>query len=254
MSLGRYLLRRAVVRAAARLRRLVGGAAADAARRPATSWRRRPRTIPRSSPRRRAELGLDRPVLVAVRRLDARAVAPRLRPVAALHAAGQRPARRTRAATPRCSPPSALAPRRSSASRWASTPAFGSAGSGVAARARASRCCCCRRRRSSPRSRWCWSPRAPDGFRSAAWRRPARRTLSWARWLADVARHVPLPALALALPLAATLERLQSQAMRDAIGEPFVARRAGARAVDRSGHAAGTAGRCRSAPCSASTA
>ncbi|HUE86975.1 MAG TPA: ABC transporter permease [Vicinamibacterales bacterium] len=46
--------------------------------------------------------------------------------------------------------------------------------------------------------------------------------MSWARWVADVAHHVPLPALALALPLAATLERLQSQAMSDAIREPFV--------------------------------
>ncbi len=45
---------------------------------------------------------------------------------------------------------------------------------------------------------------------------------SWAFWVADVARHVPLPALALALPLVAVLERLQSQAMRDAIREPFV--------------------------------
>lgn len=46
--------------------------------------------------------------------------------------------------------------------------------------------------------------------------------LSWARWLADVAYHIPMPALALGLPLAATLERLQSQAMSDAIREPFV--------------------------------
>ena len=46
--------------------------------------------------------------------------------------------------------------------------------------------------------------------------------MSWARWLADLAHHIPLPALALALPLAATLERLQSQAMRDAIAQPFV--------------------------------
>jgi peptide/nickel transport system permease protein len=46
--------------------------------------------------------------------------------------------------------------------------------------------------------------------------------MSWARWLVDVAHHIPLPALALALPLAATLERLQSQAMSDAIRQPFV--------------------------------
>ena len=35
-------------------------------------------------------------------------------------------------------------------------------------------------------------------------------------------RHLFLPALALALPLAAMLERLQSQAMRDVIGEPSI--------------------------------
>lgn len=44
----------------------------------------------------------------------------------------------------------------------------------------------------------------------------------WWPWLADVARHVPLPALALALPLAAILERLQAQALRAAIEQPFV--------------------------------
>ena len=46
---------------------------------------------------------------------------------------------------------------------------------------------------------------------------------SWARWVADVLGHMPVPALALALPMAATLERLQSQALRDALREPFVA-------------------------------
>ena len=56
--------------------------------------------------------------------------------------------------------------------------------------------------------------------------------LSWARWLADVARHVPLPAVALSLPLAALLERLQSQAMQRAISEPFV-RAAEARGLSR---------------------
>lgn len=53
-----------------------------------------------------------------------------------------------------------------------------------------------------------WSAGAPD--------------VSWSAWLVDLARHLPLPALALALPLAATLERVQSQAMREAIAEPFV--------------------------------
>lgn len=41
-------------------------------------------------------------------------------------------------------------------------------------------------------------------------------------WLLDVARHLPLPAIALALPMAATLERLQSQAISEAAREPFV--------------------------------
>jgi peptide/nickel transport system permease protein len=56
--------------------------------------------------------------------------------------------------------------------------------------------------------------------------------MSWSRWLADVAQHVPLPAIALSLPLAAVLERLQSQAMRRAIQEPFV-RAAEARGLSR---------------------
>jgi peptide/nickel transport system permease protein len=46
--------------------------------------------------------------------------------------------------------------------------------------------------------------------------------LSWASWILDVARHLPLPALALALPLAATFERLQAQAMSETIHQPFV--------------------------------
>ena len=44
----------------------------------------------------------------------------------------------------------------------------------------------------------------------------------WPAWLLDVARHLPLPALALALPLAATFERLQAQAMTETIHQPFV--------------------------------
>jgi len=46
--------------------------------------------------------------------------------------------------------------------------------------------------------------------------------LSGAAWLADLAWHLPVPVLALALPLAATLERVQSRAMAEAIGRPFV--------------------------------
>ena len=45
---------------------------------------------------------------------------------------------------------------------------------------------------------------------------------SWGFWLRDLLRHLSLPALALALPLGAMLERLQSQAMSDAVAEPFV--------------------------------
>jgi peptide/nickel transport system permease protein len=44
----------------------------------------------------------------------------------------------------------------------------------------------------------------------------------WIAWFVDVAHHVSLPALALALPIAAAFERLQAQAMGQAIGEPFV--------------------------------
>jgi peptide/nickel transport system permease protein len=41
-------------------------------------------------------------------------------------------------------------------------------------------------------------------------------------WLADLAIHIPIPAIALALPLAATLERLQSEEMSAAMRETFV--------------------------------
>ena len=47
--------------------------------------------------------------------------------------------------------------------------------------------------------------------------------LGWASWLADVAWHLPLPAIALAMPIAAAFERLQSQSMADAVQQPFVA-------------------------------
>lgn len=45
----------------------------------------------------------------------------------------------------------------------------------------------------------------------------------WSTWLADLAIHLPLPALALALPIAATFERLQAQSMAEALQQPFVA-------------------------------
>lgn len=44
----------------------------------------------------------------------------------------------------------------------------------------------------------------------------------WAVWLADLARHIPLPAIALAIPMAATLERLQAEAIDAASHERFV--------------------------------
>ena len=40
--------------------------------------------------------------------------------------------------------------------------------------------------------------------------------------LADLLHHLVLPAAAIGLPLAAMLERLQSQAMSEVVGEPFV--------------------------------
>ena len=40
--------------------------------------------------------------------------------------------------------------------------------------------------------------------------------LAWGQWLVDLARPLPIPVLALALPLAASIERLQSQAMASA--------------------------------------
>jgi peptide/nickel transport system permease protein len=55
------------------------------------------------------------------------------------------------------------------------------------------------------------------------------------QWLIDVGWHLPVPALSLALPLAAHLERLQSQAMVDACREPFV------RAAEARGLSAGRA-------------
>lgn len=42
-----------------------------------------------------------------------------------------------------------------------------------------------------------------------------------AAWLADVAWHLLVPAVALALPLAAMIERVQAQAIASAIGQPF---------------------------------
>jgi peptide/nickel transport system permease protein len=45
---------------------------------------------------------------------------------------------------------------------------------------------------------------------------------TWSAWMLDVLWHLPLPVLALSLPMAATFERLQSQSMSDAVHQPFV--------------------------------
>jgi peptide/nickel transport system permease protein len=45
---------------------------------------------------------------------------------------------------------------------------------------------------------------------------------SWTESLADVAWHLVLPTLALALPIAAAFERLQSQSMSEAVRQPFL--------------------------------
>jgi peptide/nickel transport system permease protein len=44
----------------------------------------------------------------------------------------------------------------------------------------------------------------------------------WFAGLVDLARHLVLPAMALALPLSATIERLQARAIADTLQEPFV--------------------------------
>ena len=46
--------------------------------------------------------------------------------------------------------------------------------------------------------------------------------LAGGAWFAALLRHLPVPALALALPLAATLERLQARSMAEAAARPFV--------------------------------
>lgn len=58
--------------------------------------------------------------------------------------------------------------------------------------------------------------------------------LPWGAWLADVAWHLPLPAFALALPVAAAFERLQAQSMSEAVHQPFLIA-ATARGVPRAG-------------------
>ncbi len=45
---------------------------------------------------------------------------------------------------------------------------------------------------------------------------------AWWRWVRDVAWHLPVPALALALPVAAMLERVLAQSMAETIGARFI--------------------------------
>ena len=45
----------------------------------------------------------------------------------------------------------------------------------------------------------------------------------WVQWVADLARHLPMPTLALAILLAATLEKLQLESIASASHQPFVA-------------------------------
>jgi peptide/nickel transport system permease protein len=61
---------------------------------------------------------------------------------------------------------------------------------------------------------------------------PGITVTTWGPWLADVATHLPLPVIALALPVAATFERLQSQALGETVHLPFVSA-ARARGVSR---------------------
>lgn len=58
--------------------------------------------------------------------------------------------------------------------------------------------------------------------------------MGWSAWIADVLYHLPLPATALALPMAAVFERLQAQSMAEALEQPFI-RAAAAKGVDRRG-------------------
>jgi peptide/nickel transport system permease protein len=47
--------------------------------------------------------------------------------------------------------------------------------------------------------------------------------MSTALWIRDVLWHLPIPVLAIGLPLAATLERVQSQAIAEALEQPCIA-------------------------------
>ena len=72
-------------------------------------------------------------------------------------------------------------------------------------------------------SRTGWLP--VGGMTSAADAGPilqASGLSEWTAWAGDVALHLPVPVLALALPIAAMLERLLAQSMMETIGAPFI--------------------------------
>ena len=216
MSVIRFLARRTAGGAPARLRGGVGGAAAGAAR--AGRLRVGVRAGPRgASPPN----GTASASIVRSRQQYARlAAAHRSRWISANRSSTGSPVvglvLAERAPTPRSS-----RRRRSIVATLIGIPGGvitgsrrGGAGRGCCA---ARRWCCSRCRRSS--ARWCCSPsrRAPAGCRSRAW---AGRAISI------------LPTLALALPIAATLERLQSQSIAEALRAPVGAGGARARCPD----------------------
>ena len=230
--MGRYLLRRLGFALAARLRRVVGGPAADAHR--ARRLRHRCRASTSSAEQRAQLRARARPRSAARRRSTCRgSAAPCDSTSAARCCIRGRSARSSANArsTPRCWRPIALL--LATADRHSARHLLGHAHAASADRSSA-RC------RSLGLS-------VPPLIGSLALVFLAARTgwfpvggmtssggidLTWAQWLADLARHLPLPALALAIPMAATLERLQSQAIAAASHERFVAA-SRARGVDR---------------------
>jgi len=50
----------------------------------------------------------------------------------------------------------------------------------------------------------------------------AAASMGWGGWLVDLSWHLLLPTLALALPIAAVFERLQSQALGEVAGQPYL--------------------------------
>jgi peptide/nickel transport system permease protein len=50
----------------------------------------------------------------------------------------------------------------------------------------------------------------------------AAASMGWGAWIVDLAWHLVLPTMALALPIAAVFERLQSQALAELAGQPYL--------------------------------